>query len=35
MAEESYNLIYGNNTSPTNDAVDDAGDIIDLGNPFE
>jgi len=33
MAEESYNLIYGNNTSPTNDAVNDAGEpIIDLGN---
>jgi hypothetical protein len=33
MAEESYNLIYGNNTSTTNDAVNDAGEpIIDLGS---
>ena len=32
MAEESYNLIYGNNTSPTNNAVDDAGEPIDLGS---
>lgn len=33
MAEESYNLVYGNNTSPTNDAVDDKGEkIIDLGS---
>jgi len=32
MAEETYNLIYGNNTSPTNDAVDDADEPIDLGS---
>ena len=33
MAEETYDLVYGNNTSPTNDAVDDAGEpIIDLGS---
>jgi len=32
MAEESYNLIYGNNISPTNDAVDDADKPIDLGS---
>jgi hypothetical protein len=32
MAEETYDLIYGNNTSPTNDAVDDADEPIDLGS---
>lgn len=33
MAEESYNLVYGNDTTPTGGAVDDAGEeIIDLGN---
>jgi hypothetical protein len=33
MAEESYNLIYGNDISPKNNAVDDAGEpIIDLGS---
>jgi hypothetical protein len=33
MAEEAYGLIYGDNTSPTDDAVNDAGEpIIDLGS---
>ena len=33
MAEESYNLIYGNDISPKNNAVDDADEpIIDLGS---
>ena len=40
MAEESYNLIFGNDISPKNNsadnAVDDKGkEIIDLGNPFD
>jgi hypothetical protein len=33
MAEESYNLVYGNDTTPPNNAVDDTGEeIVDLGS---
>ncbi len=35
MAEETYDLIYGNNISPPNNAVDDEDKIIDLGSPFD